>query len=159
VLEEVGALRRARNGALTVQRLATKEERELAEAAGQRRPSDPEMYIEESAGFIEGVSSLYDENNLRSIIVETIEAGLERLAAADIDQLGDRHLAELNKWATELEPAIERAEEAVRLGRQLLTQENLSQLSQFITDKEAKATYTAFVSKLPSSGAEVETAT
>ncbi len=110
------------------------------------------MYLEERAGFIQGVPALYEENNLRSIVIEKIEAGLERLAAVDIDQLGDRQLAEMNKWATELEPAIKKAEEAVWLGRQLLTKENLGQLSQFITDKEAKSNYSSFISKLPSSG-------
>ncbi|WP_376695954.1 hypothetical protein [Wenzhouxiangella sp. EGI_FJ10305] len=152
VLAKVAALRRSRDGSLMVQRLATKEERDLAEASGQRRSGDHAMYLEERAGFIQGVPALYEENNLRSIVIEKIEAGLERLAAVDIDQLGDRQLAEMNKWATELEPAIKKAEEAVWLGRQLLTKENLGQLSQFITDKEAKSNYSSFISKLPSSG-------
>lgn len=159
VLARIAALRRSRDGSLTVQRLATKEERDLAEASGQKRAGDPEMYVEERAGFIKGVPALYEENDLRSIVVEKIEAGVERLAAADIDQLGDRQLADLNKWATELEPAIKKAEEAVGVGRQLLTRENLSQLSQFITEKEANSDYSSFISQLPSSGTKDEKAT
>lgn len=150
IVAVVGGLVRRRDGALIKSRPATQEERDRMRAQGiSQRNQD---YIEEVVGRIDGIAVLYPENDLRKLLI----TGMENLAAikiADVDNLKDKTLRDLAKWIDEVDPALARAEDAVAAGRRLLTKNNLQQLHIFLSKKEDKRTFNAYLNGLPG-GAE-----
>ncbi len=124
IVRQVEVMVKGRTNQLIERRLATKAEREAMAATGQR-----EAYIiDEIIAEVAGVEALYPENDLRMLLVFTIEEPLRQLDKLDIGSLTP---AELRKWVKivdGIEPALERAGQAIVEGRKLLTAENLEPL-------------------------------
>jgi hypothetical protein len=137
---------RQRDGTLTRSRPATAEEMELMRAQGQR--VTPGQTIEESAGQLAGLAALYEENDLRELLVKRMEP-LDQVEASDVDTLPDKALRELAKWAATIEPTLAQAEAALAAGRRLLTQTNLRQLDPFLSGKEDRQALATYLQRLP----------
>jgi hypothetical protein len=144
--EMIQRMVRQRGGTLTRSRPATAEEVELMRAQGQRITRG--QTIEEPAGQLAGLAALYQENDLRELLVKRMEP-LDQVEAAEVDTLPDKTLRVLSKWATSIEPALIQAEAAIAAGHRLLTQENLRQLDQFLSSKEDRRALAAYLQRLP----------
>jgi hypothetical protein len=147
ITQLVARLAKLRNGALTISRLATPEELERFRAQGQPAKAG-ETYVEEPAGQLEGLAALYEENDLRELLVERMRP-MEVVEAADVEQLPDKARRELAKWVPSVEPTLAQAEAAIAAGRRLLTQSNLRQLAQFVESKEDRRALNAYLERLP----------
>lgn len=152
IVNAVRQVARRGDGALMVQRAATREEREALEAAanitGMERRNHIGNYVEVQAGQLDGFSALAPNNGLREILV-AIEPFLAVLSEADIDSLPDKQLRELSKAGGELEPALERLRTVIAAGRRLLVHRNIRQLSQFATNRTESKLFDAFLRDLP----------
>lgn len=147
ITQLVARLAKQRNSAMTTSRPATPEELERFRAQGQPAKAG-ETYIEEPAGQLEGLAALYDENDLRELLVERMRL-LEVIEAADVEQLPDKARRELAQWVPTVEPTLAQADTAIAAGRRLLTQSNLRQLAQFVASKEDLRALNAFLQRLP----------
>jgi hypothetical protein len=141
-----GGLVRRRDGALTTTRPATQEERDRMRAQGTAGRSQD--YVEEVVGRVDGISVLYPENDLRKLLITGME-NLSVIKAVDVDTLKDKVLRDLAKWIEEADPALARAADAVAAGRRLLTKSNLQQLHSFLSAKEDKRAFNAYLNGLP----------
>lgn len=133
LVAEVNKFVKARSGEIRVARIASKEEaKELEVIAGKNLPRP--QYVDEVKGNLKGLACLYQENDLREILILDIEPQLQKMAEFDVDQATSQGLRYWSKWCQELDEKIDRVREAVRTGRILLTNENLSQLFAVIPD-------------------------
>lgn len=137
----------SRSGRLTRQRLATREERERLRASGQHL--EKETYLEDLIGQLDGIATLYPENDLRELLVKKLRGELDELALVDVDQLDDRSLARLAKWSEEIEPTLVKAAEVIAMGQRLFLQSNIRQLMAFAQDREGQKNLTSFIAQLP----------
>ncbi|MBT2119679.1 hypothetical protein KK141_21345 [Dyella sp. LX-66] len=147
VIAIVDGLVRRRSGALTRSRVATAEDLDHMRAVGQRiQPGD--NYIEEVVGQLDGVATLYKENDLRRLLVLGM-ANLATVKALDVDGAKEKTLRDLAKWNESIEPTLAQAAEVIALGRRLLTQENLRRLLPMLSNKEDRQGFNAFLAELP----------
>lgn len=145
------AVRRG-DGALTIQRAATKEEREALAAAadvtGLERRNRISDFVEVQVGQLDGFAALAPGNGLRDVL-GAIEPFLATLSEAEIDSLPDKQLRELSKAGSELEPNLERLRTVIGVGKRLLVQQNVQQLSQFATSSAESRLFATFLRDLP----------
>lgn len=145
------AVRRG-DGTLTIQRAATKKEREAlaaaADVAGQERRNRISDFVEVQVGQLNGFAALSPGNGLRDFF-GAIEPFLATLSEAEIDSLPDKQLRELSKAGGELEPNLERLRAVIASGKRLLVQRNAQQLSQFATSRAESKLFDQFLRDLP----------
>lgn len=138
VTELVSRLARNRNGAILIPRLATEEEVKDMEVI-QKRTLDRPQYIEEPKGELKGIEILYEENDLRDLIILDIESNLKSLSELDVDSATFKDLQRWAKWCNEFESKIERIGSIMASGLRFLKFENLQQLLVAIENpKESK---------------------
>ena len=145
IVDRMKQLARARDGALKEQRLATAEERELRQARGERLPPGP-LYVEVTTGTIDGLAALYPENNLRTLLIAQLSNPLTEFSTVDVDLLSQKELARWSKWVETIEPTLQAADSALRLGKRLLIESNLLQLLQILSSRVDMNTFRTFVS-------------
>ena len=134
VIRRIGEMIKTRTNVLSEARQATAQEIEDQEAREGRRLSGPQ-YREIRIAEIDGLSTLYPENNLRDILVLDLEAKLQRFRETDLDTLTPEELKQWVKWISTVEPSIERAEAIIGAGRRLLKKENLRPFLTILTDE------------------------
>jgi hypothetical protein len=146
------AVRRG-DGTLTIERAATKQEREDRSAAvdvkglEHLRRNVP-IVVEDRVGQLDGFPALAPGNGLREIL-GVIEPFLTALADADIENLPDKKLRELSKVGGELDTSLERLRSTVAVGRRLLTRQNIQQLTRFATSSADSRLFATFLRDLP----------
>ncbi|MDR7099162.1 hypothetical protein J2X04_001509 [Lysobacter niabensis] len=145
------AIRRG-DGALTIERAATKAEREdraaAADVKGLEHMRRTLTFVEDQVGQLDGFTALAPGNGLREIL-GAIEPFLSTLSDADIDSLPDKQLRELSKVGSELNPNLERLRTVVAAGRRLLTRQNVQQLARFATSRAETRLFEQFLRELP----------
>ncbi len=139
-----------RNGTneIRIQRKATSKEIEVQETILGRSVERPYI-IEEGIGVLEGLSALSEENNLRKILVEDLQPGIERISSMEIESATEHLLSVESKWAGEIEAKLERAERAIDVGRRLLEKSNLTQLLKVVDEHSDIKLFKAFLNGLP----------
>lgn len=99
-------------------------------------------------GQLDGFAALAPGNGLRDVL-GAIEPFLATLSEAEIDSLPDKQLRELSKAGSELEPNLERLRTVIGVGKRLLVQQNVQQLSQFATSSAESRLFATFLRDLP----------
>lgn len=142
--------RMLRNGTneIRIQRKATNKEIEVQETILGRSVERPYM-IEEGIGVLEGLSALSEENNLRKILVEDLQSGIERISSMEIESATEHQLSVESKWAGEIEAKLERAERAIDVGRRLLEKRNLTQLLKVVDEHSDIKLFKVLLNGLP----------
>jgi len=135
VVRRLNAMVKTRQSVVFTEREATEAEVEQMEAARGRRLPRPQ-YVEVPLGQIDGIETLFPENDLRQLLVIELQQEIQAFEGLNVDELSSRALTHWNKWAGSIEPKLERASLAVDTGRRLLTTENLSVLLQVSSDRE-----------------------
>lgn len=118
-----------------MQREATKEEAERADALAGRRLPRPH-YIEESAGRVAHLDALLTENDLREILVIDLDTNLKAFSDLDIDALSHAKLNQWAKWIGTVDLQLDKATASVQAGLALLAVDNLAPLSALLTKRE-----------------------
>lgn len=135
LVRRIAAMIRTRQNVVVTEREATEAEVEQMESARGKKLPRPQ-YVELPVGQLEGMDALFPENDLRQLIVINIEQELPAFEAVNIDNLTSGALSHWNKWASSIEPTLERASLSVEAGRRLLKAENLDPLLQVLGDRE-----------------------
>ena len=118
---------KANSGKFTLERVATEEEALQRDQVSGRRLPRP-VYVIEFEADIRGVEALYDEYDLRKILVVDLQEKLGDFKKVKIDELTEAELKHWKKWAVQIEQKLEVAGRAVELGQTLLTHQNLAPL-------------------------------
>lgn len=138
ITEFVHKLIRSRNGAILIPRLATEDEVNEMEVI-QNKTLERPQYIEESKGVLKGIEVLYEENDLRKLLVLDLESNLKSLSELDVDDATFKDLQYWSKWCNEFDSKLEKINSVVASGLRFLTTENLQQLLSVIEEqKESK---------------------
>jgi hypothetical protein len=148
ITRTLNRMAKARDPRLTRAREATENEIEQARQAGQRieRP----YYITEVVGELAGLEALYPENNLKSMLVDEVPVKLKEFAEVNVDALSYEGLSKWSKWFGGLDATFDRSGQAIRSGRALLTQKNLTPLADAAElNTEELDTFTRHLKQLP----------
>ena len=149
VVRRIAVMVKARDPRITHEREATEAEVAQLEAAQGRRLKRPH-YITELLGELLGLEVFYPENNLRTLLIENVSAELKALADTNIDALSYEKLSKWSRWLGSLDANLDRAAQAVRTGRALLTRANLQPLSEAVElNSEEHETYLKHLRQLP----------
>ena len=104
-------------------------------------------YMEEKVGELHGLSFLYAENDLRSLMIIDLEEGLKRLTELDVDNGEFKELKYWSSWCSDIDRKIENVLSLLESGRRLLNEANLLQISQLIADPKQRRSYVEFIRK------------
>lgn len=137
---------RSRDPSLVHNREASIKEIDDLEAIQGQKLLRP-YYIEEKVGELNGLSFLYDENNLRNLIVIDLEEGFKALSNLDTDNGEFKDLKYWSIWCSEIERKIENIFSIVETGKSFLDKKNLLKLEVLITDPGQRRRYTEFIEK------------
>lgn len=137
---------RSRDPSLLVTREATPKEIEDLEAiqgVSLQRP----YYHEEKIGELKGLSFLYEENDLRNLLIVDLEEGLKAVSKIDLDNESFKDLKHWSVWCSDVERKIELARTVLEAGRMLIDKKNLLQIEGAITNPEQRKEYVRFIDK------------
>lgn len=141
----VSRLVRNRSGAIIIPRIATEAEVKDMEVIQNKTLGRPQ-YIEEAKGNLRGIEVLFQENDLRDLLVIDIEENLKSLADLDLDNATFRDLQRWSKWCGEFDEKLENSESAVSAGRMLLSKDNLMQLLPVLQDQKEVSEFRKWLS-------------
>ena len=147
LVDRLAAMVRARQSVLTIEREATKEEIDREEAMSGKRPSLP-YYIEEPVAEIAGLPALYNDNNLRAILVTDLQQQLDAFRQVQIDTLTSRELGNWVKWTDSVDRKLERARDSVAHGRRLLDPLNLEPFRRVLDGREDQLMFRVYLRAL-----------
>ncbi len=138
ITRQMSELVKQKSGRFKREREATVQEAEAMDVRAGRQLERP-LYVTDFEAHIQGIEALYEENNLRKLLIVEILDELKAFKTLPIDELTKVQLTRWKKWANSVDFALEKAAESIEYGRQLLTKGNLSPLLQiggFSTDGE-----------------------
>lgn len=137
IVRRISVMLKTGTNVLSVEREATQKETEALEAAQDRKVHRPH-YIDEPIAEISGIQALYPENDLKKLLVFDLEEKLKVFKGKDVDLLSYDDLRHWTKWANSVENSLEKAENSVALGNNLLSRRNLEPFNQILTKNEDK---------------------
>lgn len=138
---------KTRTSTLVGQRPATESEIELKEAMLDHNLARPH-YVDYPLGDINGLQTLYPENNLRDLLINNLVTKIKDFKSLDIDSLPYAKLAEWVHWVDSAEDSLKRARHVVQMGNLLLAFENLKPLEQIITTRSDKNTFRDYLKSI-----------
>jgi len=147
VVSALSKMVKNQDNVLMVQRLATKEEIETAEAV-EGKNARKSAYIEEPIAEIAGLAALDPDNNLRQLLILDVESKLNDFQKLDIDQMSFRDLQHWSKWAGTVDATITRADEIIEQGHRLLSRNNLEPFLKIIKEQRARNQFIQFLSSV-----------
>lgn len=152
IVNAVRQIVRRGDGAVTIQRAVTSEEREglaaATEVTGLTRRNRVSDFVEDQVGQLDGFAALAPGNGLRDLL-GIIDPFLSTLSSTDIDDLSGKQLRELAKVGTDLGPSLERLRMVIAAGKRLLMRQNIHQLTQFATNRAEVRLFEQFLRELP----------
>lgn len=149
VVRKIGQMIKTGQTIITVDREATDEEIAQMEAQAQRRMQRPQ-YISTPIAEISGLEALHQENNLRDILIISIEEPLKEFEGLNIDTLDNKALSKWSRWVGSVDEKLDRATEIVGKGRVLLRKSNLETLIEAThLDGETAENFQTFLKQLP----------
>ncbi|RFS27354.1 hypothetical protein DYE42_05940 [Aeromonas dhakensis] len=137
---------RSRNPVITTEREASREEIDDLEVIQGKKLPRP-YYIEEKIGELSGLSFLFEENCLRSILILDLEEGFKSLSELDVDNGSFNDLKRWSAWCFDIERKIEKTKSLIEIGRIFLQKNNILKISEAISDKEQRDEYIRFVNE------------
>ncbi len=147
IFQRINSMVKTRETSLFTDREATAKEVENLEATHGRKFPRPH-YIQEHIAEIAGLDALQPENNLRNLLVFELEEQIKHFEAEDIDLMNFETLHRWVKWVEGVEANLNRAIKAVKSGRRLLTQENLSPFSKIIRNADDISLFKKYLKSL-----------
>lgn len=146
IVRAVGAMLKTGQTLLMKDRPATERETQLAEAGGNRvkRPH----VITEPIAEIRGLDTLREENDLRKLLMVDLDTNLKALDGLNVDTMQPADVAQWSKWVNSVDASFDRAEAAIRSGRELLSAENLRPFEQILKDSAEVQRFERFLKGL-----------
>ncbi|MGC2049783.1 MAG: hypothetical protein WA635_14380 [Gallionella sp.] len=147
IVRRISTMIKTGTNTLSVQREATQEETETLEAMQNRKVPRPH-FIEEPIAEIDGIQTMYPENDLKELLVRDLEENLQVFKGKDIDSLSFDELRHWAKWINSVESILETATMAVSLGNTLLSRSNLEPFSQILSTRDDIALFRSYLKEL-----------
>lgn len=146
IVRTIAAMLKTGQTLLTKDRPATERETQIAEAGGNR-VKRPHM-ITEPVAEIQGLDALREENDLRKLLIVDLDTNLKALDGLNVDAMQTSDVAQWSKWVNSVDATFDRADAAIRSGRELLTAENLRPFEQVLRDPGDGQRFDAFLKGL-----------
>jgi hypothetical protein len=147
IVRKITAMIKAGQNQLTVDRLATQQETEIAEAAASRPIPKPHV-ITEVVAQINGMTALNPPNDLRQLLVIELHEELKAFRELDVDSLKHNDLRRWAKWIGTHDATLDRAHAAIAAGRELLTADNLGPFFRLLSTGSETNEYRRFLGSL-----------
>ena len=147
VIRCISDLLKTGGNTISVLREATTEEIELEESRTGRTLPRPH-YIAEPVGQLGHLDALRPENDLREILVLDLESKCKEFAESDIDTMTYEQLAKWVKWVGTVDGKLQRANDSVAAGQQLLTEGNLACLTKIISTSVDRISFQKYLQSL-----------
>jgi hypothetical protein len=147
IVKQILSMGKNRSSGLFKPREATDFEIEALSNSQNRQISKPH-FIEEKIADISGLDALYPENDLKNILVIDLEENFKTFISKDIDQLSFEDLKYWSKWIGTVETSLQKANDSIQAGRNLLTQSNLKPFLTLLTKNEDKLIFRRFLEGL-----------
>lgn len=147
VVRQIGAMIKARQSLLTMDREVPTQEIDNLEAIQGRQIQRPQ-YIQESIAEIAGLDALYQENDLRDLLVFELKEKIKTFEEENIDTLGYEPLRKWAKWIGTIDPTINKALASIASGRRLLSTENLEPFACIIHDPKELVQFRKYLKSL-----------
>lgn len=96
------------------------------------------VMISEEVGTLNGISVLFEENNLRNLLSLDMEEGLKELQALVVDKASTHQLGKWAKWVGEFDKKLAKGREIIEAGRLFLERVNIAQLAEVAVNEEDK---------------------
>ena len=146
VVKAAQAMVKSRSTALRKERAANEDEIKayaLANNAKQLR------YVEETIANIAGMEVLFEENDLRKLVIDDVLEEVKLFKNLKIDNLIYSELSRWAKWVNSLDFIKEKIKNSMSAGLLLLTQTNLEPFAKIISKNEDSKEFSKFLKKLP----------
>jgi hypothetical protein len=147
VVRAIGDMIRTRQNTLRADRQASEEEIARIEVAQSRKLPRPH-YISEDIADIGGIEALYQENDLRELLINKLGQRIKDFEKENIDNLGYLALQTWVKWVQTVEQTMDRAADSVGYGQRLLEAANLAPFENIIRNKQDIVTFRKFLKSL-----------
>lgn len=147
VVQSIIAMIKSRSNILKKSRLASEEEIKAAEFS-QTRVSKP-YYIEDNIAVISGLDALFEENQLKKLVIIELEEKIKPFKKLKIDNLSHKELATWAKWVTSVESTKDKIKASIDAGVNLLRSSNLIAFKKIISNKQDREKFDKFLKKLP----------
>lgn len=156
VMRALDNMVRTQSPVIRRQRLATRREIELAQAAMNlsTERSDDDRYvrpqdrvIEEDVGVLEGMPVLYPENEIRKILVLDLEERLKEFNSVDINTATRHELGRWTKWFGEVDIKLTKCRDIIAAGQLFFERENLAKLAELTESPEEEKRVMDFARK------------
>ena len=141
VVKAVKAMVKSRSNVLKKERVATEKEVEVLKLSQSKKI----YYVEDEIAHIAGLEVLYEENDLKSLIIQELQENIGAFKSVNIDELSHSELSRLAKWVNSIEETKERIKNSLTAGTSLLKYENLKPFLTVINDKEDIKKFDAFI--------------
>lgn len=148
IVNAVRNMRRSGDGAITMTRKATNEERDLAIATGNAREGTP-FYVTQTVGRLSNIGAIASAEAIRTTLQE-LEPELRRLQSSDVETLSDKEARHIDKLTGGLDSRLDELQLAADSLKIFATQQNLSQLMVLVDSQTDKRLLKALLDTLPS---------
>ncbi|EEF78429.1 hypothetical protein [Methylophaga thiooxydans] len=147
ISKALSSMIKTRSNQLIITVKATVQEVEAIEAA-QNVTLERPHYVERPVAEIAGLEALYDENDIRELVVIQLESNLNQLRDADINQLSYQDLEKWAKWVREVDSLVSKATQIILFARVFLTRENLKPLDRLGGSYDESSAFTSYIKQL-----------
>ena len=148
VVKTFGAMIKSRSNILKKERPAT--EAEIKAHALARSKNSPQLrYVEETVAVISGMEVLFEENDLKRLVVDDVLENVKLFKKLTIDNLTFSELNRWAKWVNSLDITKDNIRSSMSSGLVLLTQFNIEPFLKIISKNESLKDFGKFLRKLP----------
>lgn len=129
---------------------ASEQEIELAQLQLGKPIRERPYYLQRKKGYIEHVSVLTAENDLKDLLISGVQDTLRKLESANPETMLGNKIRELNKAALKVDISLDRAEKVMHQSKLFLKPKNLKQLTYLCQDADERLTFQKFIEAIPS---------
>jgi len=147
VVRHVGAMIKSRTSILERLRQADESEIAAEEVATRKELSRPH-FVPERFGQLEGMIALYEENDIRRLLVNELEEKFKEFRELEIGSLTHASLRSWATWTDTVDLTIERLRDALDAGKALSRRRNLEQLLHLFEKQADSSEFRRFLNNL-----------
>ncbi len=144
IRKKISKMSRDRTYQIKIERELTEKEKAVYENTGRTGIK----YIEENVATVSGIEAMYDQNNLKLLITDTLKKFIDNFPIDKIDLLSSKDLAYWAKEVKEIPNLKNKIDAAIEFCFNFLTFENLLPFEKIIEKQEEVAEWHNFLNSL-----------
>ena len=135
IVKAVTDMIKSRSNVLQKSRVATDAEIKSLELSLGRSVKKPQ-YIQEDIAIIVGLDVLYEEYDLKNLVIHEIEEKIKSFKKLNIDNLTHSELAIWAKWVSSVESTKDKVKVSMQAGINLLKSSNLYPFKEILSEDD-----------------------